>query len=381
MSQNGLGRIYRKGGSLRWMMELWHQGRQYRKAAETHDEDEARSALGKWRDEVKRGTYVPEARQIMFADLERLALEDYAAEKRRSTRTLRNNIAHLREVFGVTRGVDISTPRIAWYIARRRKESAAPATIKKELNSLSLLLRCARTFYGGAFMHRVEFPRVTVPKQTRRKGFFEPDALRAVLQHLSPMHRVVVEFLSLTGWRLGEAVALEWRSVNRSSGIIRIEDTKSDEPRTLVYKSDPQLAELIRARREAVTEVERKTQRVVRYVFCNSEGEPFLTGFHPAWNRARKKAGLPGALIHDLRRTYARDAVRAGLSEPTIMRLCGWQTSGMFRRYAIVAEGDLALATRQKAEARMAAESQVRDRCGSSGKTGVHSGQPDDVTH
>jgi integrase len=112
------------------------------------------------------------------------------------------------------------------------------------------------------------------------------------------------------------------------------------------------VADLIRERREATRAIERRTQRVVRHVFANDDGEPLTHGFHSAWERARKAAGLPQALIHDLRRTFARDCVRAGLTEATIMKLAGWETASVFRRYAIVNEADLAEATRRLAVSR-----------------------------
>jgi integrase len=347
-----MGRIYRRGVAGTFWLEVWANGRQLRKSAGTTDENEAKAALGVWIAEVKGGAFVPEARDVMFGDLERLALESYAAEARKSTHTLTNCIAHLRDVFGSMRALDVTTPRLTAYVARRRKEAAAEATIRKELAAMSLMLRCARTAYGGAFVHRPEFPRVRVPKKSRRRGFFEPDQLEDVLSHLEPVYQPVIRFLAGTGWRLGEALALEWRAVDEAAGIIRIEDTKSDEPRTLAYKADPALAELIAQRREVTRVVERATHRMVRYVFTNENGTPFKAGFHDAWERARKAAGLPNALIHDLRRTFARDAVRAGISETIIMRMAGWETASVFRRYAITSEADLADATTKLAASR-----------------------------
>jgi integrase len=61
-------------------------------------------------------------------------------------------------------------------------------------------------------------------------------------------------------------------------------------------------------------------------------------------DRATKRAGLAGMLVHDLRRTAVRDFRRAGVSEGEIMKLCGWQTRSMFDRYNIIDEADLAAA-------------------------------------
>src|SRR5436309_1523588 len=62
------------------------------------------------------------------------------------------------------------------------------------------------------------------------------------------------------------------------------------------------------------------------------------------WARARKRAGLKNRIMHDLRRTAARDFRRAGVSEGEIMKLCGWKTRAMFDRYNIIDEADLASA-------------------------------------
>src|SRR5689334_23892509 len=67
-----------------------------------------------------------------------------------------------------------------------------------------------------------------------------------------------------------------------------------------------------------------------------------------AWERACKAAGLEGRLVHDLRRTAARDFRRAGVSEGEIMRLCGWKTRDMFDRYNIIDQADLTRAVARR---------------------------------
>jgi|SRR5581483_8592119 len=75
-------------------------------------------------------------------------------------------------------------------------------------------------------------------------------------------------------------------------------------------------------------------------VFTRKGKSPVLD-FRGAWESVCEKAGVPGLLFHDLRRTAARNLRRAGVAETVIMKIGGWRTNEMFRRYAIVCDSDL----------------------------------------
>jgi hypothetical protein len=51
-------------------------------------------------------------------------------------------------------------------------------------------------------------------------------------------------------------------------------------------------------------------------------------------------AGVPGLMVHDMRRGAARDLRSAGVAEGAIMHIGGWKTLAVFERYAIVNNKD-----------------------------------------
>jgi integrase len=60
------------------------------------------------------------------------------------------------------------------------------------------------------------------------------------------------------------------------------------------------------------------------------------------WREIAIRAGLPGLIFHDLRRTAARNYLRPGVSPKTVMEILGWKSGAMLYRYDIESEADLA---------------------------------------
>ena len=90
---------------------------------------------------------------------------------------------------------------------------------------------------------------------------------------------------------------------------------------------------------ELTRRCERAQARIIPLVFHRSGRA--IHSFRRSWKEACKKAGVPGLLFHDLRRSAVRNLERASVPRSVAMKLTGHKTESIYRRYAIVAEADL----------------------------------------
>jgi hypothetical protein len=94
-----------------------------------------------------------------------------------------------------------------------------------------------------------------------------------------------------------------------------------------------------------------------------SQGRPCVRypNFRKAFNAAAVAVGLgrmygpedwqyEGITPHDLRRSFARNSTRSGNSETVAMKIGGWKTGSVFRRYNIMFVDDIKLAAKRTAD-------------------------------
>ena len=184
-------------------------------------------------------------------------------------------------------------------------------------------------------------PRIRLlPEHNARQGFADAKQIAAICRHLSPDLADAVRFMFITGWRSrSEVLPLRWPQVDLAAGFVRLDPgtTKNSEGRA--FPLIPELRVLLERRQAITRRCERAQGRIIAHVF-HRYGRP-IKSLRRAWVTACRKAGRPGLLPHDLRRSAVRNLERAGISRSVAMKLTGHKTEAVYRRFAIVAENDL----------------------------------------
>jgi integrase len=275
--------------------------------------------------------------QVTFNELAEDLKTEYRIQGRKSLQRLEISINHLRKVFDNMRAMEINTARVKRYIDLRQNEGAKNGTINRELMGLSRMFNLGAQNTPRKVLTIPHIPKLK--EANPRKGFFEYEEYKAVLDNLLDFYRGPVTFAYHTGWRQGEIFDLQWSNVDFQENTVTLDvgTTKNDEGR-VVYMTE-ELKALLKAQWE-----ERKASGVLSpYVFPNKSrtNKILKTPFICAWRKACKKAGYPGKLFHDLRRTAVRNMVRAGIPERVAMMISGHKTRTVFERYNIVDDKDL----------------------------------------
>ena len=313
-------------------------GRRYRESSKTKIKKEAMDLLDERRAARKSRKMVGRPDKVTLGELKALAEKSYDLGGLRSKDRMLQCWKHVEAFFGAdVRVIEIDGIRLDDYAARRLKQGAARQTVNNELSMLRRGFKLGVEKSLLAVMPTFDLPKVN----NTRSGFFEEDDFAALMAELPPDVGDLVAFLRSTGWRRDEGRLLQWAAVDMEGGTIRLEEARSKSGRGRVFPFGlaPSLKTLIDKHLAA---------RDGLYVF-HRDGQPLGIGaIRSAWRRATKRAGLAGRLVHDLRRSAARDFRRAGVSEGEVMKLCGWETRSMFDRYNVIDEQDLARAVAKR---------------------------------
>lgn len=332
-----MGQLRRRGNV--WWVRYYRNGVRYEESSGSDKKGDAERLLRLREGDISRGVPVtPKVGRLTFDEAAADVVNDYKINGKATLGHVERRIKlHLGPVFSGRRMAAITTADVRAFAASRQAAGASNGEINREL---TLLKRCfSLALKAGKLLSKPHVP--MLDEDNVRTGFFERREFEDVLEHLPEYLRGVFTFAYLTGWRVpSEILTLEWRQVDTEAGTIRLDpgSTKNRKGREFPYSSMPELQQLIAAQAKARKAAQAKGI-VCAHVF-HRDGRP-IRDYRGAWKTAVERAGLPGRIPHDFRRTAVRNLVRAGVSEHTAMRLTGHKTRSVFDRYDIVSGADL----------------------------------------
>lgn len=361
--RRGTGHLYQRGET--WWAQYFVNGRRVRESTGTTRKGDAADFLKTRLGRAAEGRPIPpRIDKVLYDELAADLRLHYQTTGDRDLKDVEKRLRPLDAAFRGRRVVDLDEAAITRYVADRQasktRRGGPPANgpIDRELSLLGTMFRLAAGSTKPKVLHP---PIITLLKEAApRAGFFEADRFAAVRRRLRPDLYLVVDLAYTYGWRVrDEVLTLARRQVDLDAGTVRLEPgtTKNDDGR-LVYLT-PALATAFAEQLDRVRTLERKLGLIVPWVFAHFRKGPinpktgqrrYVAGdrvrdFRRAWRTACTRAGCPGMLRHDFRRTAVRNLVNDGTPEKVAMTITGHKTRSVFDRYHIVAPEDLRAAT------------------------------------
>ena len=302
------------------------------------------------RNQVREGNRIlpSDVSRLRYEDLRQI-LMDYYREKHPASMYMRpTEDGGTEETFSGADALDrffkrmpvseITALKIQAYVKAQRKRGIAGPTIRRQLGRLRSAFNRAKDLDLITDNH---IPSFNLPEDSNaNQGFLDLDDFFKFRTELPKTLQPAATFLYYTGCRIGAAKKITWRMVSKDCDEIEVagEITKTREPLTIPLVGP--LEEIANMLRE------------IRKTFPQPN-DPILcfTNFRRAWNTTCHRLGLgvfepatgryEGLKPHDLRRSAARNLIKAGVDRRTAMKITGHKTEHIFERYNIKTTDDV----------------------------------------
>lgn len=338
LQQPGLSLRVRPSGSRTWIVRCRVSGKQVKHSVGTYPETSVKAArhaaasalvIGKGAtDRPPSPTF-----RAFQAEHERRHCTVF---KRAGLLTYRGHVRRqLIPVFGRKRLDAITRQSIVrWF---EEYSIASPGAANRALGILGQMLECAK-----AWGHLPsDWINPTKGIRHNRRGIVgtflsEPQMVRlgAILAARATKGcaaAALLRFLTLTGCRVGEAIALEWGDVLPDR--LRLRDSKTGARDVPLGAA---VHRFLKAHRSASSCLAASRNPDVVFPLAAGNAYEYV---RTAWLSVRAEAGLPATLrIHDLRHSFASHAIMSGESLFTVSRLLGHSRIQTTARYAHLAD-------------------------------------------
>jgi integrase len=176
----------------------------------------------------------------------------------------------------------------------------------------------------------------------RRERFLSPAERQAVLAeieaglrvprgrpgHIEPFSAWAIRLLMFTGQRRDEILTLKWPMVDWQHSSIHFPDTKTGQRSVAVSR---EVLGLLR-------EIHDATGNPRSGLVLRGRNGTKVSAINRTWDRIREAVGIPDVRLHDLRHSFASDALMAGVPLAIVGELLGHRQPSTTKRYAHLAD-------------------------------------------
>lgn len=294
------------------------------------------------------GAKKAEAKAIpLYRELSAMHLADAKLHQRSYSTTEMYVRRHIIPKWGKVRLTDINSRAVAHWLAEKRAEGLAPATVEK-----------IRVIFGRSFELGARWGIPGAEKNPTRgvarmafdnacERFLTAEEAARLREAAAQSHNTqlqhIVGLLLLTGARVRELLDARWEHVDVEKRTWLIPTSKTGKPRRVPLST----AAL------AIIEALPRFKDCPWLVPNPDTLKPFVSIKH-AWQRAIKVAKLPGLRIHDLRHSAASFMVNSGVDLFAVGKVLGHASYQSTQRYSHLAN-DTLLAAVEAGAAKQAA--------------------------
>lgn len=170
------------------------------------------------------------------------------------------------------------------------------------------------------------------PKDKSEPRWIKKEQFEILWRELPEHARQIVRFAVAVGPRSGNIFRLRWRDVDLQAKVFRIGAGEAKGGKSVGFPLPA----------EAIEVLEQQRGRHPEYVFTDQLGRAPIRSIKTCWGKARKRAGVPGFKVHDLRHTFAAWHKLAGTPDHALQGLGGWSDIRMVHRYGHINPQDYA---------------------------------------
>lgn len=249
---------------------------------------------------------------------------DSDLSKRKSAATAKVHLKRIVDFLGERRYCTVTTSDVADFRDElERSGTLAVATINRALEIWRRMHTHARDIRGYP-VNTILFSKLMKAELKGRVRHLSVEQLRALVAEMPLESKEIVLFAAATGARKAQILGLTWDRVNLKEHTVRIFlKSEVDGLEHLIHINSSAMKILLRRKKVAKGAL----------VFDS-------TNFRRHWYAGLKKAGIDDFRFHDLRHTFATEALRHS-SLAVVGKLLGHQSPTTTSRYAHLLAADL----------------------------------------